>query len=266
MENKALLNATRFTGFSDIYDKARPVMPKKAIEFVLVYLQTQPDTVVDLGCGTGLSTTAWQGYCKRAVGIEPSEDMLNVARQKQAANITFKHGCGHQIPLSDQCADAVICSQSFHWMEPISTLTEVNRILHKNGVFATVDCDWPPVCCWAAEKAYQILFESVAEIEEKYSSEVVPFTKWPKEEHLNNIRNSKHFRFLREIVFSQKEHCTPERYINLALSQGGLQSVLKTHPSLIAPHIDSFVRAVNTAFGDTQFEIEFGYRMRLAVK
>jgi hypothetical protein len=29
----------------------------------------------------------------------------------------------------------IICSQSFHWMGPITTLDEINRILKPNGIF-----------------------------------------------------------------------------------------------------------------------------------
>ena len=41
--------------------------------------------------------------------------------------------------LEDECADVVVCSQSFHWMEPRSTLKEINRILNNNGIFATIE-------------------------------------------------------------------------------------------------------------------------------
>ena len=54
-------NADRFTGFADTYDRARPAMPYYPVERITAYLGCRPDTVVDLGCGTGLSTLIWQG-------------------------------------------------------------------------------------------------------------------------------------------------------------------------------------------------------------
>lgn len=259
-------NADRFTGFASVYDKARPKMPLYPVEVITKYLGREPERVVDLGCGTGLSTLVWKGHCREAVGIEPSGDMLAEAMKKRSEGITFAKAYSHETGLPDLCADVVICSQSFHWMEPESTLAEVNRILRTGGVFATVDCDWPPVCNWEVEDAYGRLFSAVREIEKANPEIGGKFRKWDKEGHLGNIWSSGFFRFAREIVFSNRERCTAERFINLAMSQGGLQSILKYKPGLIAGRLDEFKSAVRKALGDGVFDIDFGYRMRTAVK
>lgn len=46
----------RFLGYADTYDEGRPKMPRKAIELLKVYLKNDIGTIVDIGCGTGLST------------------------------------------------------------------------------------------------------------------------------------------------------------------------------------------------------------------
>ena len=75
-ENSNQKNADRFKGFADVYDDARPTMPIHPINVIKRYLQKTPDTVIDLGCGTGLSTLSWKGHCKHVIGIEPSEEHL----------------------------------------------------------------------------------------------------------------------------------------------------------------------------------------------
>ena len=165
MDEHVLKNARRFTGFAGLYDGVRPRMPVYPVEVIRQYLGRKPDRVVDLGCGTGLSTLVWRNRCLEVIGIEPSDDMLAVAQKKEMNGIAFRKGSSTSTGLPDKSADAVICSQSFHWMEPRSALSEINRVLRPGGVFATVDCDWPPVSDWRVEKKYKELFDKVLQIE-----------------------------------------------------------------------------------------------------
>ena len=59
MKENLQVNADRFLGFADVYDDTRPKSPKKVQEIILKYLGNTPALVVDLGCGTGLSTIIW---------------------------------------------------------------------------------------------------------------------------------------------------------------------------------------------------------------
>lgn len=94
MENNLQKNANRFTGFADTYDSARPAMPTYPVKIITKYLGKAPNTVIDLGCGTGLSTLAWQSSCKKVIGVEPSADMLSVAKKKETDSISFTQGFG----------------------------------------------------------------------------------------------------------------------------------------------------------------------------
>ncbi len=77
--NNIAKNAERFTGFADIYEKARPTVPQYPIAKICSYFAKRPNRVVDLGCGTGLSTIAWKDTASNIIGIEPSGDMISVA-------------------------------------------------------------------------------------------------------------------------------------------------------------------------------------------
>ncbi len=266
MNSEAEKNANRFLGFAKLYEQARPVMPNYPVNVIKKYLGGNPDKVVDLGCGTGLSTIVWHNHCNEVIGLDPNEDMLAVARKKQTGSMSFRQAFSHETGIEDDFADAVICSQSFHWMEPVQTLCEINRILKRNGMFASVDCDWPPVCGWQAEKAYNDLFKQAELIEQANTGLKDSFRRWDKNNHLKNIEESGYFRFAREIVFSNTEKCNAERLINLALSQGGLQNIIKAKPKLITGQLDDFKAVVKDTFGDQEFELDFCYRMRLGVK
>lgn len=260
-------NADRFLGFADVYDNNRPSVPKQAVDIIVSYLGYTPENVVDIGCGTGLSVMAWDGLCGHITGIDPSEDMLAVARLKETEHISFRKAFSHDTGLPAEYADVVVCSQSFHWMNPQDTLKEADRILKHGGVFAAIDCDWPPVCSLKAEMAYAALFNKVRIIEEENADIHRTFTRWDKANHLNNIRSSGFFRYSREIVFSSVEPCNAERFIGLAESQGSLQTILKLHPELIEKDYQHFLKAVYSCFEeDNRNEITFCYRMRLGVK
>jgi ubiquinone/menaquinone biosynthesis C-methylase UbiE len=266
--NDLQLNADRFMGFSDLYEKARPKCPAKVKEIIIRYLNKNPKVIVDLGCGTGLSTAEWSNVCDKVIGIEPSLDMINTARNnyKAVENITFIQAFSDNTGIDDLSADVVTCSQAFHWMNPKTTLDEVSRVLKKDGVFSVYDCDWPPVGNWEAELEYNRLFEKVTEIESTHLHIKNNFKKWDKEKHLSNIKNSGHFRYVREVIFSNSETCNAERFIAIALSQGGLQSIIKAKIDEINPYLNAFKNNIIGSFGDSEFQIDFCYRMIIGVK
>lgn len=259
-------NADRFLGFADTYNDVRPAMPDEPMKIITRYLGHSPRHVVDLGCGTGLSTKIWIPLCERVIGVEPNKDMLELARNIQSANTSFICAYGHKTGIDPQWADVVMCSQSFHWMEPEATLYEVNRILQYGGIFATVDCDWPPISIWQADKAYQALDDKARQMEKEDAELKETFILYHKDKHLENIKKSGFFRYIREIVFSGREQCTAERYIKLLLSQGSIQGILKKYPERIDKDIKEFKDLIESLFEHQTLDINFSYRMRLGVK
>ena len=262
-------NADRFKGFVELYDNTRPVCPNYVVDILTRYLDHRPKTVVDIGCGTGLSTLIWQDMADKIIGVEPSEDMLTqaIVNANGLLNINFIHAFSDDIELESGIADVITCSQSFHWMEPISTLREINRLLQPGGIFSVYDCDWPPVCASAAvELAYHKLIEKEDKIESSNPEYKNAFIQYPKNQHLENIRKSGYFEHVREIVFANTENCDADRYYKIALSQGGIQAILKENPEFVENELSEFQIAVNNFFGDKTLPIDFCYRMRLGVK
>ena len=264
--SNAEINADRFVGFADVYEENRPAVPERCIQIITDYLGKVPDTVVDFGCGTGLSTQAWQGKCSGIIGIEPSGDMLDIAKLKQLQNAEFIQAYAHDTGLTDESADVVVCSQSFHWMAPEDTLKEVNRILKPNGVFAAVDYDLPPVFDWQIESVYCKLFDKVRAIESENKVISDTFNRWDKNRHLKNIKSSGYFRFAREIVFESFCAYDVNKFIGLALSQGSLQTILREQPLLIEKDVLYFEKVTRQYFGNKTRNISFCYRMRIGIK
>lgn len=264
-------NINRFKGFGDIYDQNRPSPPQEVISILEGYLGTRPEVVVDVGCGTGLSTLLWFQEAGQTFGVEPSDDMRAVAEQKwrslgEPEGLRFIKALSHQLPFEDQSADIVTCSQSFHWMEPESTLREFARVLRPGGIFAAYDYDWPPTFHWEIEAAYMKLNALADSLAGSLPPAEQQARKWSKNQHLTHIRNSGLFRYTREIVFHSRETCDAERYANLALTQGGLQTALKYGATQLSEEADRFRDKVNQAFAGKQYDVLFGYRMRFGIK
>lgn len=264
-------NIDRFSGFADCYDKYRPAPPAVIVDILSQLAQvSRPAMVVDLGCGTGLSTRLWLGHADRIVGVEPNADMRRQAAASTAGlvgadAVEYRQGTSSQTGLPDGCADVVTCSQSFHWMEPTATLAEVARVLRVGGVFAVYDCDWPPTMVWQAQAAYRAFTERTDELEQHHGVEA-QVRKWPKSEHLANIRNSGHFRFTSEILMHQVEEGSAQRLVGLASSFGGVATLLKQGLTPADVGLEELKAALDRILGGQTMKWYFSYRMRIGVK
>lgn len=268
-------NVDRFSGYKDLYDQHRPRAPREAVRILTGYLRHKPRLVLDVGCGTGLSTFAWKNDAETIVGIEPNDDMRSKAEEKlralqaedaDAGRIRFLSGYSNKLEFPDDSADLITCSQSFHWMEPVSTLAEAARVLKPGGIFAAYDCDWPPSASWEAEQAYMELLNKADQLLKERQNKQDQAYKRDKESHLACIQQSGHFRYAREIVFHNRETCNSKRYIGLALSQGGLQTVIKLGFTDLDDELERFQALVKEYFQDRTLETLFSYRMRIGIK
>jgi len=89
--------------------------------------------VIDVGCGTGISTRLLVERGYKAVGIDPNEAMLVEARRSGGAR--YLRGEAAATGLPDASAELVTVAQAFHWFEIASVMRELYRVL-KPGRFA----------------------------------------------------------------------------------------------------------------------------------
>ncbi|WP_054942400.1 class I SAM-dependent methyltransferase [Paenibacillus ihuae] len=264
-------NIDRFLGFQDEYDRYRPEAPPIVTSLLSNYLGGRPSVVADIGCGTGLSTFLWKNAADSVIGIEPNPDMLSKAVEKlnledEVQSLSFIQGYSNQLPLDSGSVDIITCSQSFHWMEPQSTLQEIARCLRTGGVFAAYDCDWPLVLQADIEARYNLLIAAADNLLAELQPESQRAHKWDKEGHLARIQASGHFKFTREIVFHNTETCDAGRYVGLTLSQGGIQTVLKTGSTALDADLAEFSAAVEAYFDGRTLPVLISYRMRIGIK
>ena len=141
--SKAAFNQQAATYDNDIKGQhARSLYP-----VILKKLSEIPyHTALDLGCGTGemMRLILQQNKDKSLYGIDLSEKMLEVAKEKLGNHVNLILSDSEQLPFSDSFFDVVYCNDSFHhYPAPDKVLSEVYRVLKPNGIFVMCDC-WQP--------------------------------------------------------------------------------------------------------------------------
>jgi SAM-dependent methyltransferase len=262
--SRALIDSSGYEreGFAGGYDRFRPRPPRVLLEVLCRYAHVQrPGLVVDLGCGTGLSTRAWSGVAQRVVGIEPNPAML--AASEPAPGVEYREAYAHDTGLPAAGADIVTCSQSLHWMEPEPTFAEAARILRPGGVFTAYDYDWPPLVDPEVDEAFVAYQERRAELRARRGIQRGA-DRWPKHQHLERMRASGHFRLCREIVLHSVEEGNAERLVGFAHSIGlpAIASDEELERELRVAELDAVARRV---LGDATVPFVFGYRVRIGV-
>src|ERR687897_3034230 len=100
-------SATPSTGFARLaatYDRLRPVDERwlETVERMVELADLRARRVLDVGCGTGrLAIVLAERYAARVWGIDPSPEMLAVARDKKPA-IGWKLASAESLPFRDE--------------------------------------------------------------------------------------------------------------------------------------------------------------------
>lgn len=106
--------------------------------------------VLDVACGTGTLVgllASCAGPDGRAVGLDFSEEMLEVARQKvRMEQVEFIQGNAEEMPFEDESFDRVTASLAIHEMNRRgreNALAEIMRVLKPGGLVALADMRKP---------------------------------------------------------------------------------------------------------------------------
>ncbi len=129
----------------EFYDRVAPeydawaggLHGRGAAKLVDVTSPRRGDSVLDVGCGTGLVTHLLAesvGAKGSVVGIDLSARMLDLARPRARANTTFMAMAAEHMVFRDRSFDLITYGQSLPYLvDPLASLEEAVRLLRPGG-------------------------------------------------------------------------------------------------------------------------------------
>jgi len=107
---------------------------KRRAEFCSKYL-SDLDVILDVGCGEGFITNQLKPWCKRILGIDYSEEAVQIAKAAHP-DIDFLVMTATNLQFENQSFDKVLCLELFEHLTPLQALRskkEILRVLKPGG-------------------------------------------------------------------------------------------------------------------------------------
>ncbi|WP_432633042.1 class I SAM-dependent methyltransferase [Brachyspira sp.] len=118
---------------SQLYDNKHDFVAeygKGLLEFIP---DNKEQTILDLGCGTGVLTAQLRDYGSKVIGVDSSENMIDKAK-KQFGNIEFMVCDALDLPFENEF-DVVFSNAVFHWIsDHDALLSNVKKVLKSHGL------------------------------------------------------------------------------------------------------------------------------------
>lgn len=134
-----MMNYFRPKSAAERYSKGRPRFHPLIISRIREELSiTEPvPSALDVGCGTGLSTSALKEIAQKVVGIDASSDMIAFAPRERG--LSYAVALAERLPFGSDEFDLITLSQAFHWLDRDRFLREANRVLREHGWLIVYD-------------------------------------------------------------------------------------------------------------------------------
>jgi demethylmenaquinone methyltransferase/2-methoxy-6-polyprenyl-1,4-benzoquinol methylase/ArsR family transcriptional regulator len=144
---RAAQAARYFAERADDWDRIRSLhVPEERVEAALrdIVGERPMHAVLDLGTGTGRMLELIAGRAQRAVGLDQSPAMLNLARARLdhagLRNVQLRQGDIYALPVERDGYDLVVIHQVLHYLdEPARALREAARALRPGGRLVIID-------------------------------------------------------------------------------------------------------------------------------
>ncbi|WP_194974732.1 class I SAM-dependent methyltransferase [Aquiflexum lacus] len=170
---------------------------------------------LDVGCGTGQSSVALTGFCEKVIAIDPSPEMLVMAKSNR--RISYKSFDGKNLDFPDDQFDIVTFAGSLFYAKSQRLFDETLRVTKRDGLILIYDFE---IMMDEFQRDLGILVEKSLE----------GYDHWLDLSGLDTYGISK--------LFTQKERIkiqvSPKEMTHLLLAEYGVyQALLSKYPDVI---------------------------------
>jgi len=124
---------TRFSKTVEDYRRYRPSYPDELVHWLAEVTGISAGAhVLDVGCGTGITSRLFASHGYEVTGVDPNEDMLAAARE-EGGGPSYVHGTAEATGVTDASFDLTISGQAFHWFDLGPAVRELARTLRSGG-------------------------------------------------------------------------------------------------------------------------------------
>jgi len=113
------------------YDRARPGYPADLVNRIVA--ASPGRDVLDVGCGTGISSRLFQAAGAAVLGIDPDPRMAELARRAGTPTEVAKF---EDWDPAGRSFDAVVAAQAWHWVDPVAGAARAVAVLRPGGRLA----------------------------------------------------------------------------------------------------------------------------------
>jgi SAM-dependent methyltransferase len=155
-------NVPRYDGLAEWYEEFRPALGDEEIQAFVRLLGPGKGRCLDLGCGTGLPTAAAAELGWSVVGVDVSNDLLEVARTR---GVDVLEARADALPFDDASFDAAISVWTHTDIDDFgAALAEVARVLRPGAPLVYIGAH----PCFVGPHSLYLSAEGVPELSEGY--------------------------------------------------------------------------------------------------
>ena len=95
--------------------------------------------ILDVGCGTGISTRALAALGSQVIGVDADLAMIKEALADTGPRVAYACCDAKSIPWNDHTFDAIVSFGAFHWFASDGAVAELYRLLRPGGALIIVN-------------------------------------------------------------------------------------------------------------------------------